>query len=137
MMDSSHDYRVGRGRPPRETRWKKGQSGNPRSRNLKQPENAVAIIDRLLLEAVQVTLNGDPKRIPTLEAILLQLVQKAKSGSERAHRALMKYQEFASQNRERKFKLTFVETDYTRDFASKRKCSPYYDDRRAHRSRSL
>jgi hypothetical protein len=125
VTDSSDDYRIGRGRPPRKTRWKKGQSGNPHSKKLKQPESTVVIIDRLLLEPVQVTLNGESKKIPTLEAILLQLLQKAKSGSERAYRTLLKYQEFASQNLEKKFRLTFVETDYTRAFAKKR---PQDDD---------
>jgi hypothetical protein len=120
VTDPLDDYRVGRGRPPRETRWKNGQSGNPRSKKPKQPESTVAIIDRLLLESVQTTLNGEPKKIPALEAILLQLVQKAKSGSERAYRTLLKYQEFASQNLEKKFKLIFVETDYTRGFANKK-----------------
>jgi hypothetical protein len=120
VTDPSDDYRVGRGRPPRKTRWKKGQSGNPRSKKPKPPESTVDIIDRLLLEPVQVTLNGEPKKIPALEAILLQLVQKAKSGSDRAHRTLLKYQEFASQNLEKKLRLNFVETDYTRAFANKR-----------------
>jgi len=30
--DEERDYEVGKGRPPKETRWQKGQSGNPRGR---------------------------------------------------------------------------------------------------------
>lgn len=65
------------------------------------------------------TLNGEPQKIPALKAILLQLMQKAKSGSDRAHRALLEYQEFATLNLKKEFKLTFIENDYTRAFAKK------------------
>jgi hypothetical protein len=41
MSQPSDEYSVGYGRPPREARWKKGQSGNPRRRKPKLREGAV------------------------------------------------------------------------------------------------
>ena len=35
MADSESDYKVGPGRPPLHTRFKKGQSGNPGGRSTK------------------------------------------------------------------------------------------------------
>jgi hypothetical protein len=118
MSTPSDEDRVGYGRPPRESRWKRGQSGNPRRRTPKRPESTVATIDRLLLTAVQITLNGETKKVSPLEAIVFQLLQKAMSGNGRAFRALMKYQEFANLNLEKKLELTFVDSDYTRAFAT-------------------
>jgi Family of unknown function (DUF5681) len=118
MKRAQKDGEVGYGRPPRETRWKKGQSGDPRHRKPKRLESTVAIIDRLLLTPVQISLNGETKKASALEAIVFQLLQKAMSGRGRAIRALLKYQEFANRNLERKLELTFVESDYTRAFST-------------------
>ena len=110
--------RVGYGRPPRETRWRRGQSGNPRHRKHKRPESTVAKLDKLLLAPVKITLNGEAIKVPALEAIICQLVQQAISGDERAHRVLLRYQEFAVRNSEKTLELTFVKSDYTRAFAA-------------------
>lgn len=118
MNTPSDGYRVGYGHPPRQTRWKKGQSGNPRRRKRKRPESTVSIIDSLLLTPVQITVNGETKKASALEAIIFQLLQKVMAGNGRATRALLKYQEFASLNLEKKLELTFVDTDYTRAFAT-------------------
>jgi hypothetical protein len=118
MMAPPDDYRVGYGRPPWETRWKKGQSGDARRWKPKPSESTVAIIDRLLLAPVKIVLNGEPRKVSALEAIVFQLLQKAMSGKGRAYRALLKYQEFASLNLEKRLELTFVDSEYTRAFAS-------------------
>ena len=72
----------------------------------------------MLLAPVQITVNGEPKKATALEAIVFQLLQKAMAGSARASRALLKYQEFACQNLEKKLELTFVDSDYTRALAA-------------------
>jgi hypothetical protein len=36
MADDQHDYKVGPGRPPLHTRFRKGQSGNPGGRSKKK-----------------------------------------------------------------------------------------------------
>jgi hypothetical protein len=48
MIAPPDDYKVGYRRPPQETRWKKGQSGNPR-RKPKRTESMVDMVDRLLI----------------------------------------------------------------------------------------
>jgi Family of unknown function (DUF5681) len=114
------NYPVGYGRPPLKSRWKKGQSGNPRKRRPKEPQGTVSMTDRLLLARVQITLNGEKKRIPVLEAIVLQLQQKELSGNRQASRVLMRYQEFATRNLKKTLELRFVDNEYTTAFATAR-----------------
>ncbi|MFY9836775.1 MAG: DUF5681 domain-containing protein [Xanthobacteraceae bacterium] len=123
-MSASSGYPVGYKRPPRETRWKKGQSGNPRRRKLKPREGAVATIERLLLDPVGLTIDGQQKRAPALEAIVLQLLQKTMAGNVRAARILKRYRDLALENMERKLDLEFVESAYTRAVAMLAKDGP-------------
>jgi len=106
------DYKVGYGRPPLETRWRKGESGNPRKKPRRQ-ETIVEMLDRLLLSPVNITLNGETKRVPSLEAIISQLQVKEMSGSASASRILLKYRAFASQHAEKEFQLIFVDGQST------------------------
>jgi Family of unknown function (DUF5681) len=113
VTESSDEYPVGRGRPPRRSRWKKGQSGNKRRREARKSESVSEMIDRLLLDPVQITLNGEKETVLTLTAIMFQLFQKAFAGNTRAKRVLLKYQEFARNSSDRRLRVTFVENDYT------------------------
>jgi Family of unknown function (DUF5681) len=117
MSSPDDEYRVGRGRPPLKTRWKKGQSGNPRHQKAKRAESALEMIDRLLLEPVSVTLNGESQKIPAIRAIVLRLQQLAASGNTRAYRVIQKYEVFVGQNTEKKFELTFIDNDYSLAFS--------------------
>jgi Family of unknown function (DUF5681) len=110
---TADEYPVGYGRPPLKSRWKKGQSGNPRKKPKRQ-ETAVGLIDKLLLSPVKLTVNDEPQTITALGAIVLQLQLKEMSGNARASRVLLKYKEFASQHTERRVELIFVDGDYTR-----------------------
>jgi hypothetical protein len=76
-------------------------------------ESAVATVDRLLLATVAITLNGEPTRVTTLEAIMYQLLHKAMSGNATALRVLLKYKQFASQNMQKRVDLSYVENAYT------------------------
>jgi hypothetical protein len=89
-------YEVGYGKPPRETQFRKGKSGNPKGR----PKGTKSL-ERLLLkvsgEPVKVISNGKTRHISKLEAALLQLTNKAVGGDLKAireflavHRALVK-----------------------------------------------
>jgi hypothetical protein len=67
---SKRDYQVGRGKPPVHTRFKKGQSGNPRG---PRPKNLPALLVEALNEKVTVTIDGERRagggaRYPTLHA---------------------------------------------------------------------
>jgi hypothetical protein len=82
------DYAVGYGKPPRRTRFKKGQSGNPKGRP-KGAKNAATILNETLNERVIITENGRRKAITKKEALFKQLVNKAVSGDPRHTRMLL------------------------------------------------
>ena len=67
MADDEHDYKVGPGKPPLQTRFKKGQSGNPGGRRKKQLPTLLA---DALDEPVFVTIDGERRQITKREAIV-------------------------------------------------------------------
>ncbi len=98
----------------------KAKRRKPRpSRGMPQ-ESTVVVVDRLLARPHLITLNGEPQEVTTIEAILLQLQQKAMFGSDgaskRAWQAMLKYHDFAVRHADRKLKVRYVENDYTRAF---------------------
>lgn len=76
-------HAVGYGRPPADTRFKAGRSGNPKGRP-KGSSGLNEAIGRELLAAVTVTEDGVPRRIPKQRVIARQLVHKAAGGDLRA-----------------------------------------------------
>jgi Family of unknown function (DUF5681) len=86
------DYKVGPGRPPLHTRFKKGQSGNPRGGRVKQ-------LSVLLAEALEqktvVTIGGRRRRITKREAMVAQLVEKSAAADLRAVKLLLDMQKSA------------------------------------------
>jgi hypothetical protein len=76
-------YKVGRGRPPKETRFRPGRSGNPKGRP-KGPRNFGTHLRDILAEPVMVTENGKRRRRPKGDVLLRQTVNKAFSGSDKA-----------------------------------------------------
>src|ERR1700738_1463958 len=86
MADDEHDYKVGPGRPPLRTRFKKGQSGNPGGRRKKQLS---ALLADALNEPVLVTIDGERRKITKREAVVHQLVDKSTSADLRATKMLL------------------------------------------------
>jgi hypothetical protein len=82
-MAKQDDYEVGYKQPPKSTRFVKGRSGNPKGRP-KGSQNLSTIISKAAQERIRVTLNGRTKRITKREAVVLQIVNKALSGEDRA-----------------------------------------------------
>jgi hypothetical protein len=78
-----NDETVGYGQPPKQTRFQKGRSGNPRGRPKGAPNLATALA-RTLMEPVVITEHGRKNTITKLEAAIKQLVNKAASGDGRA-----------------------------------------------------
>jgi hypothetical protein len=75
-------YEVGYGRPPTETRWKKGQSGNAGPKRSRAASvGTIEIIDRLFGEA-----------------ILMRLWAAEMTGSKRAGRVRLEFQELVPKN---------------------------------------
>jgi len=73
------DYEVGFGKPPQQSRFRKGVSGNPQGRP-KGTLNKKTILSRTLREKVVITENGKRKRITKREALYKQIVNKGVSG---------------------------------------------------------
>jgi len=82
------DGQVGYGRPPKTTRFKKGQSGNPKGRP-KGSLNVATVLIKTLREKVVINENGQRKTVTKFEAALKQLVNKALGSDIRALRLLL------------------------------------------------
>jgi hypothetical protein len=79
---------VGFRKPPKQTRFVKGRSGNPQGRP-KGSQNAATVLDKACRERVRVTINGKTRRLTKFEAAMLQLLNKAASGDLRAMQLLL------------------------------------------------
>lgn len=77
------DEEVGYGKPPKATRFKKGQSGNPKGRP-RGSRNFSTDVRATLDQPVQLKIRGRNKTVPTQQAALLRLREKALSGDGRA-----------------------------------------------------
>ena len=93
---SPSGYQVGYGKPPAQTRFKKGQSGNPNGRP-KGTLNLATVITKTLREKVVINENGQRKIVTKLEAAVKQLVNKAASGDLPAFRQLSGLVQMAEQ----------------------------------------
>jgi Family of unknown function (DUF5681) len=87
---------VGYGRPPKRSRWKKGQCGNPNRIRNRSPKPAATMIDEFFAHEVDVIENGVALRRTAFEIIYLQLCNTAIAGSTRALNVLIKYADFAA-----------------------------------------
>src|SRR5437667_4268554 len=86
MADSESGFKVGPGRPPLHTRFKKGQSGNPGGRRVK---SLPALLADALNETVVMTVDGRRRTITKREAIVTQMVDKSASADLRATKMLI------------------------------------------------
>jgi hypothetical protein len=83
--DPDQQQGVGYGRPPEATRFKRGQSGNPRGRP-RNRHNDVPY-DTLLGQMVTVREDGRERRVTAAEAFILQLTKKGLEGDRASARA--------------------------------------------------
>jgi len=85
MSSEAAEESVGFGKPPRATRFCKGQSGNPRGR----PRNRHREVpyDAILGRMVTIREDGRERRVTAAEAFLLQLTQKGLAGDSAAARS--------------------------------------------------
>jgi hypothetical protein len=86
--DNQREYEVGYGKPPRHTRFKKGQSGNPRGRP-KGSKNLPTLLSEALNEPVVVAENGRRRKITMRQAIIKQLVKRSATADLRAMKILL------------------------------------------------
>jgi len=86
--DNECPYEVGYGKPPRHTRFKKGQSGTRKGRP-KGSQNLTTLLSEALNERVIVTENGGRRRITMRQAIIKQLVKRSATADWRAMKILL------------------------------------------------
>ena len=78
---------VGYCKPPKNSRFKVGRSGNPKGRP-KGSLNLATVLERTLREKIVINENGCRRVVTKLEAAIAQLVKKATSGDGHAIRYL-------------------------------------------------
>jgi hypothetical protein len=79
--DDDEDDRVGYGKPPKHTRFRPGQSGNPRGRSravdFRDWENP---IQKYMLELITVTIKGKKEKVPVVDALIKSAIRRALEG---------------------------------------------------------
>jgi len=81
--------KVGPGKPPRHTRFKPGQSGNPNGRP-KDSKNFATILQQQLRKKVTITVDGKPKRVTVQEVIARRLANDSMKGTTKALELLIR-----------------------------------------------
>ena len=83
------DYKIGKGKPPKEHQWGKGQSGNPRGRP-KSKNSGGTDVAAILEAPVKAKIGGKECEMSPFEASFRQLAKKAVNGNLNAILKLMK-----------------------------------------------
>jgi hypothetical protein len=85
--DDNDDYDVGYKKPPKKTRFRKGQSGNPKGRP-KETIDMQTSMDKVMNRKISVTEQGIERTITVAEAILTRLASDALKRDVRAAKLL-------------------------------------------------
>jgi hypothetical protein len=75
----NNNYAVGKGRPPPWTRWKPGQSGNPKGRP-KGAKNIMTYFLHELSRKIDIKQRGEIRKVTTREAIAMTITNLALKG---------------------------------------------------------
>ena len=75
-MPPERAYEVGYGKPPQHSRFRKGQSGNPRGRP-KGSKNLATIVGAALDQKIVVNEGDRHRKITKREAVITQLVNRS------------------------------------------------------------
>ena len=89
--EKPRDYEVGFGKPPRNSRFVKGRSGNPQGRP-RGSKNLATLFSEALNQTVTVVENGRRRKITKREAVIAQLVNKSAGADLRAIKILFDIQ---------------------------------------------
>ncbi len=76
-------HKVGRGKPPKHTQFRKGASGNPKGRP-KGSKNLSTYFMEAAEKQILATIDGKSRRISMVQAITMQLATKAAAGDQPA-----------------------------------------------------
>jgi Family of unknown function (DUF5681) len=86
--EKQRDYQVGYNKPPPHTRFRKGQSGNPKGRP-PGAKNLKTLLNDALNEPVIVTENGGRRKLTKRQAIIKQVVNQSTKGDWPAIKVLL------------------------------------------------
>lgn len=81
--DSASGYTVGYKKPPVHSRWRKGQSGNPRGPK-KRVKSLHTIVREVMTEPVKIRTGGREQIMSRAQALVLKTVEAASKGNDRA-----------------------------------------------------
>jgi hypothetical protein len=83
---------VGYKKPPKHSRFQKGQSGNPSGRRKAKPRlNILDVLDQVLAEQIRMTKkSGETRKVSYLYGVVRQTVESAAKGEASARRDLIK-----------------------------------------------
>jgi hypothetical protein len=82
-------YDIGYKKPPPDSRFKKGQSGNPDGRPSKS-RNYKSLVDELLASEISIREGGKTKPVTIRRAMLMKMIEKALNGEMRPIEMLLK-----------------------------------------------
>lgn len=84
-------YEVGFARPPKATRFKKGQSGNPKGRpKASEVVDVHGALQKVLARRVRITVSGQIRRVTIRQALLLKLRDLAAAGDPAMQKRLLR-----------------------------------------------
>jgi Family of unknown function (DUF5681) len=86
--DRKPDYEIGYGKPPIDTRFKPGASGNPSGRP-KGAKNLTTLVHEALNEPVIIAENGRRRKVSKRQAIIKQLINRSAQGDLKALQMLL------------------------------------------------
>ena len=87
-MTSKQTYAIGYGKPPKHSRWQKGQSGNPKGRP-RRNRDISALVSTLLAQRVVVRKGKTTKRMSRLDHLLHRVFENALAGDPRLIRMVL------------------------------------------------
>jgi hypothetical protein len=82
-MNDVKDYEVGKGKPPKHSQFKKGQSGNPGGRPRKS-RNMTSIVEDELSQKVKISENGRTRLLTKRQLVVKRLVADSIAGKPRS-----------------------------------------------------
>ena len=88
-MTETDDYTIGYRKPPRHSQFRKGQSGNPGGRRRSLAANAHSALASVLARRVTVAGEEGEARMSQLEALMADLVKKARGGDTRCMKLVL------------------------------------------------